>query len=196
MKKLKSIKSKFPIKNIENGIIETKDGRFCKVLEISPVNFEFKSNSEKEVIIAQYKAFLKTCNFDIQILVQSKKNDLEKHLEKLKIFMEAENSLKVKQLIENYINMIRENTLKSTVTRKFFLVFCAEVTGSKKLTKDMAINDLNEKTAKVMKTLEKCGNSIKDFSDNNFEAVNNLYRQLNRKTSEIQGIEVILHEKV
>ena len=36
-------KNWFPIKNIRDGIIETKNGRYCKVLEILPINFELKS---------------------------------------------------------------------------------------------------------------------------------------------------------
>jgi len=38
----KSIKSWFPIKNINSGIIENKKGEYLKILEILPINFELK----------------------------------------------------------------------------------------------------------------------------------------------------------
>ena len=43
-----------------------------------------KSELEKEAILNSYKIFLKTCNFDLQILVQSNKEDLSKHISKIK----------------------------------------------------------------------------------------------------------------
>ena len=71
----KSIKSWFPIKEIRDGIIETRDNEYIKIVEVIPINFELKSSFEKETIIYQYKTFLKTCSFNMQILIQSKKND-------------------------------------------------------------------------------------------------------------------------
>ena len=68
----------------DNGIIKMKDNSFVKIIKISPINFNLKSNLEKEAILNSYKLFLKTCNFDIQILIQSKKEDLSKHISKIK----------------------------------------------------------------------------------------------------------------
>jgi len=39
---------------------------------------------EKSSILNSYKIFLKTCNFDIQILIQSNKEDLSHHISKIK----------------------------------------------------------------------------------------------------------------
>ena len=57
----------------ENGIIKFKENKFIKIIKIYPINFNLKSNLEKEAILNSYKIFLKTCNFDIQILIQSVK---------------------------------------------------------------------------------------------------------------------------
>lgn len=61
-------------KIMENGVIKLKNNSYVKILKISPINFNLKSNLEKESILNSYKIFLKTCNFDIQILIQSKKD--------------------------------------------------------------------------------------------------------------------------
>lgn len=184
----KAIKSWFPIKEIKDGIIETKDKKYLKILEVMPINFELKSNFEKEAIIHQYKTFLKTCDFDMQILIQSKKNNLDDHIENILTIMKNEKSETLKALSKMYMKNVKEKTIKTTITRRFFIVFYARISDNKKLTREIAIDDLTEKTLKIKRTLEKCGNDVIDFSKNNFYIINNLYKQLNRKTSEIQSI--------
>jgi len=36
-----------PVKEIKNGIIETTDGRYIKILEIEPINFLLRSAEEQ-----------------------------------------------------------------------------------------------------------------------------------------------------
>ena len=68
-----------PIDKIfENGIIKLKNNNFVKIIKVKPINFNLKSNLEKEAILNSYKTFLKTCNFDLQILIQSSKENLSK----------------------------------------------------------------------------------------------------------------------
>ena len=68
----------------ENGIIKFKENKFIKIIKIYPINFNLKSNLEKEAILNSYKIFLKTCNFDIQILIQSCKENLTKNIQIIK----------------------------------------------------------------------------------------------------------------
>ena len=82
-KKVNSVQEWLPVDEIlENGIIKVKNKNYIKILKIIPINFELKSNLEKEAILNSYKIFLKTCNFDIQILIQSNKKDLSNHRKK------------------------------------------------------------------------------------------------------------------
>ena len=84
-KQLKSIQELIPIEEIlENGIIKLKKNNYIKIIKIIPINFNLKSNLEKEAILNSYKMFLKTCDFDIQILIQSKKEDLSRHFSIIK----------------------------------------------------------------------------------------------------------------
>ena len=68
----------------ENGTVKLKNGKMIKILKITPINFNLKSNLEKEAILNSYKIFLKTCNFDIQILIQSSKENLTKNIQMIK----------------------------------------------------------------------------------------------------------------
>jgi len=84
-KQLKSIQKWIPIEEIfENGIIKLKKNNYIKIIKIIPINFNLKSDLEKEAILNSYKIFLKTCDFDIQILIQSKKEDLSKYFSLIK----------------------------------------------------------------------------------------------------------------
>ena len=97
MKKNNSIQEWIPFEKIlENGIIKLKDNSYIKIIKIYPINFNLKSELEKEAILNSYKIFLKTCDFNFQILIQSKKEDLSKHFSKIKkINSEEENNIKI-----------------------------------------------------------------------------------------------------
>ena len=104
----KTLQEWLPIQKIyEDGIVKTKDNRLIKIIKINPINYNLKSDLEKEAILNSYKIFLKTCNFDIQILIQSKKEDLTNHIEKIKKFPKLEKNNFIKKYSENYINFIK-----------------------------------------------------------------------------------------
>lgn len=90
-------------KILNNGIIKIENNLYIKIIEIVPINFNLKSELEKEAILNSYKIFLKTCNFDIQILIQSNKEDLSKHISKINSQknIEKENIKKFLKIISN-----------------------------------------------------------------------------------------------
>ena len=80
-----SVQNWLPYRKIfERGIIKLKNLSYIKIIKVIPINFNLKSDLEKQAILNSYKIFLKTCNFDIQILIQSNKEDLSKHISKIK----------------------------------------------------------------------------------------------------------------
>ena len=69
----------------KNGIIKIKNKNiFIKILRVQPINFNLKTSLEKEAILNSYKIFLKTCNFNIQILIHTNKEDISKIINNLK----------------------------------------------------------------------------------------------------------------
>ena len=65
-------------------MVEIENNAYIKILEVTPINYNLKSDLEKEAILNSYKIFFKTCHFDIQILIQSNKEDLSHHISKIK----------------------------------------------------------------------------------------------------------------
>lgn len=107
---------------LENGIIIRKDS-YVKIIKVIPINYDLKSNLEKNAILNSYKLFLKTCDFNIQILIQSKKENLSKHFSNLKEISQKEENKKLKEIIEKYINFIKnKNEENKSSSKSFYIV--------------------------------------------------------------------------
>ena len=164
MKKINSVQDWLPFERIlENGIIKLKDLSYIKILEIIPINYNLKSELEKEAILNSYKIFLKTCNFNIQILIQSNKENLEKNISKINIQKEKENK-KLKEISNNYINYILElNKNKKSSNKKFYIIIKNKILNKK--IEEKIIEDLNEKYFIIKENLARCGNIVKDINE-------------------------------
>ena len=144
---------------LENGTIKLKNNKYVKILKINPINYNLKSNLEKESILASYKIFLKTCNFDIQILIQSNKENLENNILNIKNNLNKENKNYLNEISEGYIKFINKlNSLKTSSSKDFYLI----ISSIKNLeNNEEIINDeLNEKFLKIKECLTRCGNKV------------------------------------
>ena len=153
-----------PIEKIyDNGIIKLKNKNYIKIIKVNPINFSLKSNLEKEAILNSYKIFLKTCNFDIQILIQSSKENLSKNIENIKNSLKNENKEFLNKIADEYFNFILNfNSIKNSSTKNFYIII------SNKKHEDIEENifqDLNEKYFKIKECLARCGNIVKDIND-------------------------------
>ena len=45
------------MKNLANGVIETTDGRYIRILEIEPINFMLRSDEEQFNIISSFASW-------------------------------------------------------------------------------------------------------------------------------------------
>lgn len=145
----------------DNGIIKIKQNKFIKIMEVIPINYNLKSDLEKEAILNSYKIFLKTCNFDIQILIQSNKENLNPHISKIKKYINKEENKFLKDISENYIKYISEinNNNKSASKRFYIIIKNSEIN---KKNKDLEIikQELNENYIKIKECLLRCGNIV------------------------------------
>ena len=88
---------------LDKGIVRLKNNEYIKIMKVVPINYNLKSDLEKEGILNSYKTFLKTCNFDIQILIQSNKEDLSKHIFNIRETVKNEANLNILKISEKYI---------------------------------------------------------------------------------------------
>ena len=169
-----SIQHWIPIEDVlENGIIKVKKEKYVKILKINPINYNLKSDLEKKTILNSYKIFLKTCNFDIQILIQSKKEDLNQHILNIGKNIQKKQNNFLESFSNNYINYIKNlNYSKKSATKNFYLIIKDEK--NKEILNSLEIieNDLKEKYFKIKECLSRCGNDVIEI--NNKKEINNI----------------------
>ena len=152
-----------PIETIfENGIVKLKNKQFIKIIKVNPINFSLKSNLEKEAILNSYKIFLKTCNFDIQILIQSSKQNLNKNIENIKNKIKKENKEYLNKIAEEYFDYILKiNSMKNSSIKNFYIIIS---NNDKERSEENVFQDLNEKYFKIKECLFRCGNLVQDLN--------------------------------
>lgn len=156
---INSVQNWLPYDNIlENGIIKLKKSSYVKILKVEPINFNLKSELEKEAILNSYKSFIKSCNFNLQILVQSKKEDLSKHINLLN-----QNNLypEIKEKYIKYINSLNQNQKSSN--KNFFIIIKQNVEEANNL-ESVAIQNLQENYFKIKELLSRCGNFVSEYT--------------------------------
>lgn len=157
-----------PIEEInENGIIKVNKNKYIKILKIIPINYNLKSDLEKKTILNSYKILLKTCNFDIQILIQSNKQDLSQHILNIQKNIQKEENRYLKEISENYIKFIKKlNYSKNSASKDFYLIISNEKIENFN-TIEIIENDLKEKYFKIKECLSRCGNDVIEINNKN-----------------------------
>ena len=163
-----------PINKIfENGIIKLKNNKYVKIIKVIPINFNLKSNLEKEAILNSYKIFLKTCNFNIQILIQSSKENLNKNIQNIKENLKKENKKYLEEIANDYFNFIQKfNSIKNSSSKNFYII----ISNNNDDSEDIVFQELNEKYFKIKECLFRCGNMVEDLnSKNKIEEILNVF---------------------
>lgn len=118
-----SAQSFLPIRTICNGIVETTDGRYLKILEIEPINFALRSSEEQFNIISSFASWLKISPIRLQCKTITRRADSEKHVALVEQELSQEENDQCRALGEDYIRLIRDVGSREALTRRFFLIF-------------------------------------------------------------------------
>ena len=179
-----SVQNWLPYRKIfEMGIIKLKNLSYIKIIKVIPINFNLKSDLEKQAILNSYKIFLKTCNFDIQILIQSNKEDLSKHISKIKEQVKKENNLNISEISKKYISFIqRINQEKKSSSKNFYIVIKEDFKQNNldENVEEIILEQLNEKYFKIKECLSRCGNTVIELNEKE-ETKNVLFSFLNSR---------------
>lgn len=111
------------IQEIREDVVVMKDGTIRAVLLVSSINFDLKSEDEQIAIIQSYTQFLNALDFPLQIVIQSRKFDIDEYLERLKtIEKQQTNDLLRLQTAEyrQYISELVE--LADLMSKRFYVV--------------------------------------------------------------------------
>jgi hypothetical protein len=120
--KISSTQLYLKIAEIHDNTLILKNGGLRTVLKSSSVNLNLKSEDEQNAVIYSYQNFLNTLEFPIQIVIRSKKLELDTYVEKLKkIGVAQTNPLLQKQTFE-YIEYISRLVEYADIMEKEFYV--------------------------------------------------------------------------
>jgi type IV secretory pathway VirB4 component len=122
-KKTATTQAHVQIAEVKEDIVIMKDGTLRAVLLISSINFALKSEDEQNAIIASYVNFLNTLDFPLQIVIQSRKLNVEGYLQKLEKSEKEQTNELLRMQIHDYRQYISELIeLGEIMTKKFYIV--------------------------------------------------------------------------
>jgi type IV secretory pathway VirB4 component len=110
------------IKEIKSNTVILKDGSLRQVLIVGGINFSLKSEEEQQVILSAYQNFLNSLEFPIQILIHSRKINIQKYINNLIEIKNKETSPLLQNQIEEYIEFIRGFVKENAIMSKNFFV--------------------------------------------------------------------------
>ncbi|MGC9968257.1 MAG: hypothetical protein ABSC29_00815 [Minisyncoccia bacterium] len=110
------------IKEIRNDTVIVKSGGMRQIIMVGGVNFALKSEMEQNIMTQAYQNFLNGIDFPLQIVVHSRKVNIDKYIETLLVRKEAEESALLQNQIEEYVGFIKGFVQKNAIMEKTFLV--------------------------------------------------------------------------
>ncbi len=117
-----STQAHLPISAIEEGVVILRDGSYRAVIRTNSTNFLLKSEQEQNAIVIAYQNFLNALNYPLQIIMQSRKLDLEPYLKALEGRVTSEQNELVRQQITDYVAYVRELIGVANIMDKRFYV--------------------------------------------------------------------------
>src|SRR3954470_10763128 len=94
------------VQEIKEGTIVMRDASLRAVLVVSSTNFSLKSNDEQNAMIGAYQNFLNSLEFPIQILMQSRRLDVNSYLDRLRALMQQQTNELLRMQTSEYIEYI------------------------------------------------------------------------------------------
>jgi len=118
----KSTQSSLIINEIKDGIVIMKDGSLRSVVLTSAINFDLMSQAEQDGAELAFQGFLNSLHFPIQIVVKSRKIDLDNYIDKLKKSRDEQDNPLLADLMEDYIANVQSLIEEVNIMDKQFFV--------------------------------------------------------------------------
>ena len=111
------------IAEIREDCVVMKDGTLRAVLMVSSINFALKSEDEQQAIIQGYMQFLNGLDHPLQVVIQSRRMNVDGYIMALKQQEETIHNELLKTQIRDYTTFIKELVeLGQIMQKRFFVV--------------------------------------------------------------------------
>lgn len=181
------------IKALSNGTVIMESGTLCQMVMVEGINFALKSEEEQLAIIRGYQNFLNSLDFTVQIVIHSRKVNIEKYLQSLDEQKQQEKSGLLQSQIAEYQEFIRSFVHEYAVMRKIFVVVIPFVPVSLLPSKDTLsrlIPFFNKKPkAAAAEGADKTDSLIEGVDEESFkESVSQLRQRVNQVVDGLRAI--------
>lgn len=131
--KAPSTQSHLPIAEVKDGVVVMKDGTLRKVLMTSSINFALKSEDEQNALIGSYVGFLNSLDFPLQIVVQSRKLQIQPYLDRLAGLQKEQTNELLSVQMADYRAFVEELVeIGQIMTKRFYVVVPYDPLSNKK----------------------------------------------------------------
>lgn len=118
-----STKKLVEIANIIDNIVLLKNGSLRAVIEVSAINFELRSEGEQIAILQNFQRFINSMDFPLQIVVHSRKLNIDEYLKLIEESSNALTSELLKIQAAEYSKFIKDlSDLSNIMSKKFYIV--------------------------------------------------------------------------
>ncbi len=111
-----------PIAEIRDGTVILKNGGVRLIFKTSSVNFNLKSVDEQNALIYAYQGFINTLEYPVQVLIRSRKLDIDSYVASLQEIARKQDSPLMKRQTVEYIEYIKKLVEYADIMEKNFYV--------------------------------------------------------------------------
>lgn len=184
-KNRQSSRNQIAIKGVRNNILILPHDQYRAILEVTPVNFELRSEEEQDAIIDTYESFLNSVGSRFQILIRTREIDMDKYLEDLRQQLDGEIEPIYKQQLENYDEFIRSLIQTNKIlTRHFYII--VPYSNSNKVDFELVREQLNLTLDIIAKGMTRLGTHSRQLT--NLEILDLFYSFYSPAQSKIQPL--------
>lgn len=137
------------IEDIKDDTVILNGGAMRQIIMVSGTNFSLKSDLEQNVITQAYQNFLNGLDFPLQIIIHSRKVNIDKYLENISRFEKQATSPILQNQASEYKEFIKSFVAKNAIMEKTFLVvvpFTAlSIPGSASVSRGMSLSFFKKK---------------------------------------------------
>lgn len=121
-KSMASTQMYLKIAEIRDDTLVLKNGGIRAVLRVSSINFNLKSEEEQNAIIYSYQNFLNSIEFPIQVVIKSKKLDIDNYIDQLTDLGEKQTNTLLQRQTYEYMDYIQRLVEYADIMQKEFYV--------------------------------------------------------------------------
>lgn len=110
------------IAEIKDDCAVLKDGTLRGVLLVASINFALKSEDEQNAIIAQYVQFLNGLEYPLQVVIQSRRLNIDDYLDRLRVSERDQQNELLRVQIADYRTFVGELVEMGQIMQKHFFV--------------------------------------------------------------------------